>query len=109
MQVYIYLNVVILNTHFEKCFDILSLSIYSLHYYSIYNKFFLQFLNYHSLIQYHVPRWEINSRFKSVIVTFINIKTQWGYGFKYPHPNEFPCSRIRWIRFVYENNFTMMY
>ena len=48
---------------------------------------------------------EVSCGKKSIIVTFINIKTQWGYGFKYPHPEEFPSSRIRGIRFVYENNF----
>ena len=37
MYIYIY-KVVILNTHFQIGFDILSLSIYSLHYYSIYSK-----------------------------------------------------------------------
>ena len=38
-------EVVILNTHFQifqNRFDILSLSIYSLHYYSIYNKIFFK-------------------------------------------------------------------
>ena len=43
-----------------------------------------------------------------IMVTFINIKTQWGYSFKYPHPEEFPSSMIQGIRFLYENNFTII-
>ena len=39
----------------------------------------------------------------------MNIKTQWGYGFKYPHPEKFPSSRIRGIRFAYENNSVTRY
>ena len=38
-----------------------------------------------------------------IIVIFINIKTLGGYGFKYPHPEVFPSSRIRGTRFVYKN------
>ena len=38
-----------------------------------------------------------------MIVTFINLKNHWGNGFRYPHPKEFPSSRIQGICFVYKH------
>ena len=45
------------------------------------------------VVPYHIPKWEIICRFKLIIVNFVNMMTQWGYGFKYPHPKEFPLVR----------------
>ena len=54
-------------------------------------------------------KMEICSGWKLIIVTFINFKTQWGYDFKYSHSKIFSSSRVRGIRFVYQNDFAIIH